>query len=84
MSLGKICAVRDLAEPFPELDAEISKRKCATAPNFDSPLLTVVESWLRADYDRSKAQARLNDKGVAMTKWDILSENMKVHFYIFG
>lgn len=78
MSVGKIVTTRALSDSFPELEAVMQQRSLSqsTVPNFDSPLLTVVERWLRNDYELSKTQARLNDK-VAMSRWEILSENMK-------
>ncbi|KAJ1547612.1 CCR4-NOT regulatory complex component, partial [Nowakowskiella sp. JEL0078] len=41
----------------------------------NSPLLRVVEAWLRRDYNaRAK---RYKEDGSLMTRWDVLSENMK-------
>ncbi|KAI8925321.1 P-loop containing nucleoside triphosphate hydrolase protein [Entophlyctis helioformis] len=44
---------------------------------FNSPLLLVVERWLREDYRRLGQQGQLDKEGKAMSKWDILSDNMK-------
>ncbi|KAJ3123626.1 CCR4-NOT regulatory complex component [Nowakowskiella sp. JEL0407] len=42
----------------------------------NSPLLRVVEGWMRKDYEKKRIVKRKED-GTIMTKWDILSENMK-------
>ncbi|KAF0492451.1 P-loop containing nucleoside triphosphate hydrolase protein [Gigaspora margarita] len=60
--------------------------------NMDSPLLSVIEQWLREDFrelrllqdeERKKAEQEqdkvLLGEEVPRTKWDDLSENVKVH-----
>ncbi|KAJ3185321.1 CCR4-NOT regulatory complex component [Gaertneriomyces sp. JEL0708] len=80
---GAIDVVRDLRTPggFPEL--EIMKNRRGDVHSSDnavldnSPLLMVVESWLREDHRRLKKEGRRNHEGKVLTKWEILSENMK-------
>ena len=56
---------------FPELDEAIQTNRL-----HNSPLLLVVEKWLRQDA-QAKKTLRKNEQGQVMTRWDILSENMK-------
>lgn len=74
MASGHVDIVREINRDFYELDQE---RQLATVSKDieivdNSPLLRVVEKWLRKDYsDGSKGEASVK------TKWDILSENMR-------
>ncbi|KAI9209675.1 P-loop containing nucleoside triphosphate hydrolase protein [Polychytrium aggregatum] len=77
---GQIDLVRDVNEGFPELEEErdrLLKSGSTLATIDNSPLLCVVEKWLAADYQKRGLTGRRNPEGKVMTKWDILSENMR-------
>ncbi|KND01303.1 uncharacterized protein SPPG_03112 [Spizellomyces punctatus DAOM BR117] len=81
---GVVDVVRDLTSPsgFPELtEAKRTRMEQAGAVGAsvldNSPLLMVVEKWLRDDSSRIRKEGRRNQEGKVMTKWEILSENMK-------
>ena len=85
---GEIDLVRDLSQGFPELDEAIHDRQVSAAATgnaesvaeslvYNSPLLLVVERWLREDNKKLMKAGVTNAEGKLMTKWDILSENMK-------
>ncbi|KAL2913370.1 CCR4-NOT regulatory complex component [Polyrhizophydium stewartii] len=89
---GEIDLVRDLAQGFPELEQAVRDRlqsadgadpsapgAAANALVYNSPLLLVVDRWLREDNKRLAREGRRDREGKVMTKWDILSENMKEH-----
>ncbi|TPX31038.1 hypothetical protein SmJEL517_g05548 [Synchytrium microbalum] len=62
------------ATVFPELEA--ARQSVRPDAIWNSPLLTVAEDWLRADYQQRDSNRRGETKH--MTRWDMLSENMKV------
>ncbi|KAJ3020635.1 CCR4-NOT regulatory complex component [Thoreauomyces humboldtii] len=73
MAAGAVREVRDVNSPegFPEL-AEMEGRKD------NSALLLVVEKWLRDDLARARKEAPAHPtEGRPMTRWDVLSENMR-------
>ena len=79
---GKIDILRSINESFPELDL-VKKDRISLAGSaegdgllFNSPLLLVVDKWLREDKKRIEALAYDPEKKV-QSKWDVLSENMK-------
>lgn len=77
---GHIDIVRDLSASFPELDAVLATRSAAKNSSsllHNSPLLLVVEQWLRQDYKVLNERRRNKETGVMMSRWDVLSENMK-------
>ncbi len=83
MSNGGIQELRAIEE-FPEFEACKAERMAlAQVPGQatlldTSPLLMVVERWLRADAEAAKATRDAASNGEApRSKWDILSENMK-------
>ena len=77
ISDGEIDFVRDITKGFPELDKVLSTRADKdTALLYNSPLLLVVEQWLRDDNKKIKAKKAPADVKV-QTKWEVLSENMK-------
>jgi CCR4-NOT complex subunit CAF16 len=78
MVRGKLDVLRSLDESFPELDAAIEERLSSDEKFIhNSPLLIVIERWLRADSDARKAENLASNEGKVYTKWDLLSENMK-------
>ncbi|KAI9354344.1 P-loop containing nucleoside triphosphate hydrolase protein [Zopfochytrium polystomum] len=75
---GVIDAVREVesADGFPELAAARERARAMGGDN--SPLLMVVEEWLRRDFEQRKRSALRRDAaGRQMTRWEMLSENMK-------
>lgn len=79
MSNGSMVHVRDVERDFPEMQEAVAQLKSRNAYFHNSALLLVVEKWLRDDTqqtDREKG-VQLNELGQPITKWDILSENMK-------
>ncbi|KAI8900256.1 P-loop containing nucleoside triphosphate hydrolase protein [Globomyces pollinis-pini] len=79
---GHIDIVRDLATSFPELDEAVKEREQESKSAhyslmYNSPLLLVVEKWLREDYKQLRKLQQVDETGKPMTKWEILSENMK-------
>lgn len=77
---GTIDVVRDLASPagFPELEEMKGSRMVNAGGILDnSPLLLVVEKWLRDDLKKVRKEGKRNQEGKVMTKWEVLSENMK-------
>ncbi|KAJ3119008.1 CCR4-NOT regulatory complex component [Physocladia obscura] len=90
ISEGKIDIVREIDGPqgFPELEEmRALTRKAAAEAGVtgggscyedNSALLRVVERWLREDYKyRSRTSQRTDADGMLMTRWQMLSENMK-------
>ena len=81
---GSVKKLQSLADPFPELDEIMGKPVSVsmTPLHFTSPLLKVVEVWLRQDETEAKAR-ELAEHGslgkVLPTRWEVLSENMKAH-----
>ncbi|TPX40762.1 hypothetical protein SeLEV6574_g06422 [Synchytrium endobioticum] len=75
MNNGEIIHFRDIADPagFPELEAAKSRGREEVIWN--SPLLTVAEDWLREDF--KKRDANRHPETRTMSRWDMLSENMK-------
>lgn len=76
---GCIKAVHDLSKPFPELEEAKKGREGSNFSSIihNSPLLLVVEKWLREDYKTIVAKRKKDKEGVTMTRWEVLSENMK-------
>ena len=74
MSAGRVCQVLDLAEGFPDLDLAMAARSAMS----NSPLLLVVEKWLRADQIEARKTTRTNHLGETMTRWDVLSDRKSV------
>ncbi|KAJ3415454.1 CCR4-NOT regulatory complex component [Chytridiales sp. JEL 0842] len=81
---GKIDMTRVVKKDgFPELDEARAARFNGGVLVDDgsvdnSPLLNVVEKWLREDYKNRKRVTQMKDgKGKLMTRWEMLSENMK-------
>ncbi|KAJ3308258.1 CCR4-NOT regulatory complex component [Boothiomyces sp. JEL0838] len=72
---GHIDIVRDLND-FPEMTEAMTSKQSFSAIH-NSPLLIVVEKWLRKDYKSIAEKKRKNEEGKPMTRWEILSENMK-------
>ncbi|KAJ3325670.1 CCR4-NOT regulatory complex component [Boothiomyces sp. JEL0866] len=72
---GHIDIVRDLND-FPEMTEAMATKQSFSALH-NSPLLLVVEKWLRKDYKSIAEKKRKNQDGKPMTRWEILSENMK-------
>ena len=70
---GTVDFVYDLQEGFPELQ-ELQSKQAAGTFFKDSPLLMIVEEWLRRDYKAIKAKPSPNSN--LKTRWEILSENM--------
>ncbi|KAH6591254.1 hypothetical protein BASA50_008831 [Batrachochytrium salamandrivorans] len=58
-------------------DGNASVDTPAEALVYNSPLLLVVEKWLREDSKKLAKTGKLNADGQVMTRWDVLSENMK-------
>lgn len=52
MSHGTITIFREVATSFPELSHERSRPSTSEEISDNSPLLRVVEKWLRDDYKR--------------------------------
>ncbi|KAJ3347508.1 CCR4-NOT regulatory complex component [Kappamyces sp. JEL0680] len=79
VSLGEVKKVVDLQQPFPELEEIVRKRSAAAGSSMlhNSPLLLVVEKWLREDYKIANEARRNKDTGAIQTRWEVLSENMK-------
>ena len=67
---GTVVAVHDFKN-FPELE------QAKSVPSFDSPLLRVVEKWLRADFE----EARARKKQISSIKTDVekKGENDRVY-----
>jgi len=81
VAAGSIKKLVDLSEPFPELDEILGARKSASVKDnlyADSPLLLIVEKWLREDH-KAAVEKRKQEAvhGVLPTRWEVLSENMK-------
>jgi CCR4-NOT complex subunit CAF16 len=79
---GKLDILRDLSKSFPELDEVIQERgnvAIQQAMIHNSPMLLVVEKWLREDYKILAAKKKKNAQGISMSRWDVLSENMKAY-----
>ncbi|KAJ3096973.1 Nucleolar complex protein 3 [Phlyctochytrium planicorne] len=82
---GSIVRMRDVKSPdgFPELEGAriTSASNCNVSDRLidNSPLLRVVEEWLREDYKilRQKQLAKQGRLEKPKTKWEQLSENMK-------
>jgi CCR4-NOT complex subunit CAF16 len=76
---GRLDILRDLSDSFPELDAVIKERGALVPESMihNSPLLVVVEKWLREDYKILNAKKKRGTKGQVLTRWEVLSENMK-------
>ncbi|KAJ3286092.1 CCR4-NOT regulatory complex component [Rhizoclosmatium sp. JEL0117] len=83
MAEGKIDIVREIegAGGFPELEEMRAAARAATGVNRyedNSALLRVVERWLREDYKhRTRTSQKTDAEGRLMTRWAMLSENMK-------
>ncbi|RKO87339.1 hypothetical protein BDK51DRAFT_25522, partial [Blyttiomyces helicus] len=80
MADGVVDAVHDVVTPggFPELEEERALRAANGGAELDnSPLLRVVEKWLREDYRKARRERREWPDGKPMSKWEVLSENMK-------
>jgi CCR4-NOT complex subunit CAF16 len=77
MVAGRVEQLRALKDGFPEIEEAKRKARSDDELTHNSPLLIVVEQWLRKDLQETKLAARYNDKGALMTKWDVLSENMR-------
>ena len=75
ISEGTVVNVRDLSEGFPEFDEMVKSRTTDLIHN--SPLLLIVEKWLREDYKKINAKRIDNVTGKLVTRWEVLSENMK-------
>jgi CCR4-NOT complex subunit CAF16 len=75
--LGKIDKIHDLRMPFPDMDRALQRREIDSDLMYNSPLLLVIEGWLREDYKKIKLLKKKNEKGEIMTRWEVLSENMK-------
>lgn len=79
MAHGKVDLVRTRND-FPEL-VEARKGSAVSVGQSlldNSPLLTVVEGWLRKDAQKGRESSE-NNPGPLPSKWDILSENMKAY-----
>jgi CCR4-NOT complex subunit CAF16 len=76
---GRLDILRDLSDSFPELDAVIKERGALVPESMihNSPLLIVVEKWLREDYKLLNAKKKRGTQGQVLTRWEVLSENMK-------
>lgn len=80
MYKGTIDIVREVSKSFYELDEEraikIDTHGVEIVDN--SPLLRVVERWLRMDYKQQLLDSPLAMiDGRPITKWDILKDSMK-------
>ncbi|GES92196.1 glutamate-rich WD repeat containing [Rhizophagus clarus] len=89
---GNIVAFHDFHKNFPELEnmiSSIGKQQLTNNRNMGSPLLKVVEQWLREDLrelrllqaeERKKAEQErdkvLLGEEKAKTKWDVLSDDV--------
>ncbi|KAI8910715.1 P-loop containing nucleoside triphosphate hydrolase protein [Powellomyces hirtus] len=79
---GQVDVLRDLNSPggFPELEEQKRLRNEARddpALIDNSPLLLVVEKWLTSDQQKLRKEGRKTQEGRVMTKWEVLSENMR-------
>ncbi|KAJ3074057.1 CCR4-NOT regulatory complex component [Podochytrium sp. JEL0797] len=79
---GRVDIVRELDGPggFPELDEMRAAVSTTGGSGYEdnSALLRVVERWLREDYKyRARTSQRTNADGFLMSRWQMLSENMK-------
>ena len=74
MAFGSIKRVQDMSLPFPEMDSLLANIQ-NSASYYNSPLLTLIEGWLGEDQKIIDEQDLQNTKGI--TRWDVLSENMK-------
>jgi CCR4-NOT complex subunit CAF16 len=74
LSQGKL-SMHAIDEPFPDLETAILE--CKSSNLMKSPLLHMVEKWVRADKADDKAKRLAQKNGKVQTKWDSLSENMK-------
>ncbi|KAI9350865.1 P-loop containing nucleoside triphosphate hydrolase protein [Obelidium mucronatum] len=85
MAEGKVDIVREIEGPggFPELEEMRALTRSATGTNQyedNSALLRVVERWLREDYKyRARTSQRTNADGMLLSRWQMLSENMKAY-----
>lgn len=80
MYKGSISKTRIIDNDFYELKEEREKRLEEHGQEIvdNSPLLRVVEKWLRSDYAQQLIDAPLElMDGKPMTKWDTLKDNMK-------
>ena len=76
-TITKVYSYADLITAYPDVfqqeasaDAQLVQRR-----RFDSPLLIVVERWLRADFQEAKRHKKLVEQGG--THWQNLSEDAK-------
>jgi CCR4-NOT complex subunit CAF16 len=78
---GTVDVVREISKNFYELEEEVTKYQSNKDYGVhDSPLLRVVERWLRQDYkNRISLEPLEMIDGRPKTKWDILSENTLAH-----
>lgn len=76
LSHGTVIRQCDLTKSFPELEEVIDENKSKHSFN-NSPLLTLVEKWLREELEKDKAAKMVRYNGKKPTKWDLLSDNMK-------
>ncbi|KAJ3312079.1 CCR4-NOT regulatory complex component [Blyttiomyces sp. JEL0837] len=77
---GRVDKVRCVEGPggFPELDEAREIAKSDSGRTDNSPLLIVVEKWLREDLESRKRNGlRRNNEGRLMTRYEMLSENMR-------
>jgi CCR4-NOT complex subunit CAF16 len=79
ISSGSVKKLVNLSEPFPELDTLLATTLPSSSNplHFTSPLLKVVEAWLRQDDKESKELELSGSDKPLPTRWDILSDNMK-------
>ncbi|KAI8611435.1 P-loop containing nucleoside triphosphate hydrolase protein [Chytriomyces sp. MP71] len=79
ISEGRVDLVREIDGPtgFPELE-EMRALSAKGGYEDNSALLRVVERWLREDYKyRARTSQRTNADGRLLSRWEMLSENMK-------
>ncbi len=71
--------MRDLSLPFPEIEEIMATKSQDSSRSLlhNSPLLLVVEKWLRDDYKIANEIRKKKADGTIPTRWEVLSENMK-------
>eukprot|EP00158_Paraphelidium_tribonemae_P006422 Partr_v1_DN27811_c1_g1_i1_m23135 putative (ABC) transporter len=76
-TIVKVYTYDELKQSAPEFQPAKPGDDVQLWRQLNSPLLAVVERWLRGDFDGAKKRSKLVSSGE--TTWDRLSENSRVH-----